>query len=185
MSASFETLYRRQTDPWGFATRQYERDRYRTILDALLRPCYANAYEPGCSIGELTVQLAPRCSHLTALDIAPSAVERARRRCAQQPHVEIHCEDVITHPRPGPFDLIILSELGYYFEPEELGSLALVLSDALDPGGELVAAHWLGRSEDHVLHGDAVHATLYSHLPLRWIKGARYGGFRIDSWRRA
>ena len=42
------------------------------------RERYASAFEPGCSIGVLTAQLAPRCDRLLACDVAAAAVESAR-----------------------------------------------------------------------------------------------------------
>lgn len=52
-------------------------------------------------------------------------------------------------------------------------------------GGEFVAVHWLNHAAGHVLHADAVHCQLLAHLPLRWLKGERHGGLRIDSWQLA
>jgi trans-aconitate methyltransferase len=62
---------------------EYERDRCQATTAALMRRRYAEAFEPGCSSGELTAQLARFCVHITATDAAPSAVARARQRCAQ------------------------------------------------------------------------------------------------------
>ncbi len=184
-AAAFESLYRANPDPWNFSASAYERARYRTIVDSLPRPFYARAFEPGCSVGELTAQLAPRCGRVVACDLAPSAVERARRRCAQFDNVSIECADLATQHAAGPFDLVMFSEIGYYFSAAQLGDLARDLAARLARGGDFLAAHWLGTSPDHVLHGDIVHAELLSVLPLTWLGGTRYDGFRIDAWRSA
>jgi chemotaxis methyl-accepting protein methylase len=39
------------------------------------------------------------------------------------------------------FDLIVLSEAGYYFDVESLAVLARRLAESLNPGGELIAVH--------------------------------------------
>jgi hypothetical protein len=59
------------------------------------------------------------------------------------------------------------------------------LARRLVPGGEFVAVHWRGQSEDHVLHGDAVHAIVEATLEkgCAWLKGERYPEFRLDLWR--
>ena len=181
---AFEHRYRENPDPWNFAASHYERGRYRTLVDALTRPAYASAFEPGCSVGELTAELARICGHVLATDIAPSAVESARRRCAGLGNVAIRCADVSAEVPPGPYDLVVFSEIGYYFDPPRLVSIACEIADNLSIGGEFVAAHWLGHSVDHVLHGDAVHAHLLANLPLRWLRGERHCGFRLDLWRR-
>ena len=184
--AAFEAKYRRAGDPWNFTASRYERDRYEHTLRSLTRDRYRRAFEPACSIGVLTAALAERCDYLTAIDIAPSAVAAARERCASFPHVKIWCADLATMCPQGRFDLIVFSELGYYFEAARLTRIARSLAELLAPGGELLGVHWLGSSDDHLLHGDEVHAILHAALPAscRWLKGARHPGFRLDTWRR-
>ena len=183
-AAAFEALYQASADPWKFASSTYEQQRYDAILSSLSRPSYASAYEPGCSIGELTVRLAPRCRRLLAVDIAPSAIDRARSRCAAHPNVRIDVADARDVPAQS-FDLIVFSELGYYFAERTLVELVSRLMGRLTAGGEFVAVHWLGDSDDHVLHGDAVHRCLRERLALPHLKDVRHPGFRIDTWRRS
>ena len=184
--AAFEAKYRRTGDPWDFAGSRYERDRYELTLRSLMRTRYRRAFEPACSIGVLTAALAERCDEVLAIDIAPSAVVMARERCAIFPRVTISCADLAAQCAEGPFDLIVFSELGYYFEEAQLTRIADSLSATLEAGGELIGVHWLGTSEDHLLHGDQVHAILKDTLQksCAWIKGARRPGFRLDTWRR-
>jgi cyclopropane fatty-acyl-phospholipid synthase-like methyltransferase len=183
----FEALYSRNPDPWNFATSGYERERYAATLKSLQSDRYAAAFEPGCSVGELTALLAARCDRLLAIDVAPSAIARARARCAHLPQVELRCADVWADvwefPAPS-FDLIVFSEIGYYVEPLELARFASTVPARLAAQGEFVAVHWLGHSKDHCLHGDAVHDILLERLPLRWIGGSAHPGFRIDTWRK-
>jgi protein-L-isoaspartate O-methyltransferase len=181
----FEAQYHRSPDPWNFAGSAYESERYRATLAALGRLRYRRAYEPGCSVGVLTAELAPRCDYLLACDIAATAVSRARNRCKEFPHVDIVQGDVAQPPRAEPFDLIVFSEIGYYARACALRRTALALADRLTPDGEFVAVHWLGHSADHVLHGDEVHAILAANLPCAWTGGSRHPGFRIDTWRRS
>ena len=82
----------------------------------------------------------------------------------------------------GPFDLIIFSEIGYYFSRDHLAALARDLTRTLDAGGEFVGVHWLGDSQDHVLHGDVVHQVLEASLGLERVKACRAPGYRIDTW---
>jgi len=49
-------------------------------------------------------------------------------------------------------------------------------------GAVLIAAHWLGSSPDHKLHGDEVHGVLEGLPGLRLRARERYDGFRIDKW---
>jgi SAM-dependent methyltransferase len=139
-------------------------------------------YEPGCSIGVLTQQLAAIAGRVFATDFAPSATLQAQTRCANHPNVHIVCADVSAFVPPAPLDLIVFSEIGYYFSADDLSRLAAQLTACLVPGGEFVAAHWLGNSADHVLHGNRVHEILRNSLALETLRTDLHPGFRLDSW---
>jgi protein-L-isoaspartate O-methyltransferase len=182
--AAFEAKYRHSPDPWQFAASPYEQRRYATLLRSLSQARYSRAFEPACSVGVLTAALAERCDSLLACDIAPTAVHLARQRCMGFSNVHIYQADLSKSLPPGRFDLIVFSELGYYFSAAVLAKIIRGLAMRMSPGGEFVAVHWRGRSEDHVLHGDAVHAILKATLGKRyaWLKGERYREFRLDLW---
>jgi len=183
--AFFEARYQASSDPWHFASSAYELDRYEITLESLSRRKYRCGFEPGCSVGVLTAALARRIDHLIACDISATAVACAKERCRELSNVEIYRRDVAEGPPDGTFDLIVFSELGYYFSADRLGTIARQIVDRLEPGGEFVAVHWLGNSSDHLLHGDEVHEVLGRVLPCEQMAGSRHAGFRIDSWRRA
>ena len=60
------------------------------------------------------------------------------------------------------FDLIVLSEILYYFEPETVDAIMLTASDRLEPGGHLVACHYRPVVPDHALRGDDVHRRIHA-----------------------
>ena len=113
----FRDLYAACADPWGLAGRWYEARKYAVSTALLPRQRYGRAFEPGCSIGVLTAMLAPRCDALLACDAVPDAVSSARARTAGLPGVRVEQRAVPGQWPPGSFDLIVLSELLYYFEP--------------------------------------------------------------------
>ncbi len=49
--AYFDQMYAASADPWGFTSRWYEKRKYALTLAMLPRERYADAFEPGCSIG--------------------------------------------------------------------------------------------------------------------------------------
>ncbi len=83
------------------------------------------------------------------------------------------------------FDLVVLSEIGYYFEVPELVELRDRAVASLEPGGTLVAVHWRGHSDAHRLHGDVVHAHLADAAGVRPLGAYLDDGFRLDLWERA
>ena len=108
------------------------------------RERYRAAYEPGCSIGVLTRLLADRCDTLVASDFIPAAVAKAREQVADLPHVRV---DELVTPREWPvgtFDLIVVSELAYFLQPDEVRELGRLIGGSIEAGGSVVMVHWLG-----------------------------------------
>jgi SAM-dependent methyltransferase len=106
--------------------------------------------------------LADHCDQLLAADIAASAVAATAQRVASQRHVTVSQLDVPREWPAGSFDLIVLSEVGYYLDRPSLRDLVDRCADSLEPGGALVAVHWRHPVEDYPLGGDEVHAEIRS-----------------------
>jgi len=154
----FDDLYARNGDPWRLATRWYETRKRAVTLASLPEERYATGLEVGCSVGTLTEALAGRVDDLLAVDISRAAVETARERVGDRARVEV--ADVLESFPAGPFDLIVLSEVGYYFGRDGLARLLDHVEAALAPGGTVVACHWRHPVDDYPLGGDEVHALL-------------------------
>jgi SAM-dependent methyltransferase len=181
---TFESMYQAAQDPWQFASSDYERGRYQALLSMLQRQRYRWAFEPGCSIGELSALLAPRCDRLLAIDVAPTAITRARQRCHEFPNVEFEVADLERFEPDRVFDLIVLSEIGYYFDRPRLEAILGRLASSLSEDGELVSCHWLGHSPDHAQHAEEVHETCLAALPLSLNRSSVQSHYRIDTWLR-
>jgi SAM-dependent methyltransferase len=159
--AYFDDLYRKDPDPWGFRTRDYERHKYEDTVAALEGRRFASAIEVGCSIGELTARLAPSCDKLLGVDIAEAPLELARVRNAATPHVRFARMQLPQQRPEGAFDLIVLSEVLYYFGLSDLEAVARWTCQALAPGGVALLVHWLGETPDYPCTGEeAVEAFL-------------------------
>ena len=183
----FEKMYRATADPWAFASREYEQRRYDTILHHVPSGRFHQVFEPGCSIGELTARLAQCCTSVTAIDIAQAAIETARRRCEDLGNVDVYQGALPDDLPAGPFDLVVFSEIGYYFTEAQLIDLAPAVASRIEREGELLAVHWTGVSADHVLSGEQVHAILRDHLPMEHLVTESHpfdelDGFLLDVW---
>jgi SAM-dependent methyltransferase len=178
----FEGKYQERDDPWDFASSDYERSRYETIMAALDAQPYERVFEPGCSVGELTWRLAGRCGHVDALDISYSAVERAKRRCREFSNITFRVGSLPHQIPEDEFDLVMFSEVGYYFDEASLKDLTTALVQRIRLSGTLLAAHWLGISKDHLLSGDRTHEVLGSVEGLCLTRSERHAGFRLDRW---
>jgi SAM-dependent methyltransferase len=178
--AFFESLYQRANDPWQFGTSPYEQARYASILRALPPQRFRRAFEPGCSVGILTEKLATICDQVEAIDISPTAASRARYRCRTLANVKVVQGALPSAMPDGDFDLILLCEIGYYFQPSDLAALVSQLASRLRPAGHLLAEHWLGSSPDHLLSGDRANQIIGATADLVLEASHRHEGFRID-----
>jgi SAM-dependent methyltransferase len=160
----FERLYAEHADPWRFETSPYERAKYARTVAALGPRRFGLGLEVGCSIGVLTAMLAERCERLLAVDCSELAVERARRRLAGRPGVRVERRTLPEEMPAGPFDLIVCSEVLYYWSRDLLIEALAALRSALAPGGSLLAVHWRPRTRTYPLQGDEVHEILAREL---------------------
>lgn len=160
----FDDMYRGSKDPWSLASRWYEQRKYDLTVAALPRPRYRSAFEPACSVGELTARLAERCDALLACDRVGSAVDSAARRTAGLPHVTVRQLTLPGEWPTGTFDLIVLSELLYYFDTQDLARLLDRTVQTLEPDGTLVTVHWNHPVDEHLRTGDEL-AVILAGVP--------------------
>ena len=165
-AAYFDAMYAAAPDPWGFEDRWYEQRKYAISLAQLPNPRYRSAFEPGCSIGVLSAMLAGRCDHLLSCDVAAAAVRAATRRTRDLPNVRIERHQVPGQWPPGRFDLIVFSEILYYFGDRDLEQMLDLALRALEPGGTLLAVHWRHPVSEYPRSGDDVHQVLAARSGL-------------------
>ncbi len=181
----FEALYRTDEDPWKFATSAYEAEKYARTLAVLGAEPIRAALEVGCSIGVLTAELARRCEYLVATEVSATALEQARDRCAALDNIEFRLTRSNGDSLGGPFDLVLLSEVLYFWDDADLSAFTHRFEQALAPGGRVVLVHWLGET-DFPKSADSA-ATGFRAL----LRGTytvelseRTAHYRLDVWRR-
>jgi SAM-dependent methyltransferase len=167
----FDQMYEHSLDPWSLAHSWYEHRRHAIMLAALPYQEYRHAFEPGCSVGVLTEKLTYRCHHVTATDVATTALERASRRLRaggrQQQVTLLHRS--IDQPWPqASFDLVVLSEVCYYLRREVLRAVLDRECPRLMPGATVIASHWRRPIAGYPMTGeganDVIAATPGLHL---------------------
>ena len=155
----FDGVHGRSEDPWNYTSSWYERRKRALTLAALPAETYESGLEVGCSIGTLTAELAGRCRNLMAVDASGTALTLAGRRLAGLPHVGLRRLVVPEAWPEGRFDLVVVSEVGYYLAADELSTLWDRIEACLEPGGTLLLCHWRHPVDGWELDGDAVHAA--------------------------
>src|SRR5260370_23957570 len=141
----FDALYRESGDPWNLVSAWHERRKYAITIACLPRERYRSGLEPGCSAGELTRLLAPRCDRLVSFDFAEQAVDRARRAVGGLSGVTVERRSLPPELPDGSLDLIVASEVLYYLSAQDLAVVAAGLAARMEAGGDLIAVHHRAR----------------------------------------
>ncbi|KPG88511.1 bifunctional PIG-L family deacetylase/class I SAM-dependent methyltransferase [Frigoribacterium sp. RIT-PI-h] len=174
----------RRADPWRGTARWYERRKRAPPAASPPRERDGRVLEVGCSIGVLTGDLAPAADRLLALDVSSVAVQAARERLANLPHVAVEQADAAADYPSGTFDLVVLSEVGYYLAPEAFGRLVDSIVDGLAEDGDVVACHWTQPEGDFRQSADDVHARLGADPRLHRVSHHVEGDFVLDVFSR-
>ena len=180
--AYFEAMFADNDDPWSFRSRWYETRKRAMTLASLPRARYGNAFEPGCANGELSVELAARCDRLLISDGTRRAVDIARDRLSSMPHVEVMQAWVPDEWPSDGFDLVVISELGYFLSPEALEKLIRKVRGSLQPNGTVLACHWRQQIEGCALDGDEVQRRIGYGLGLPSQTRVADADFLLEVW---
>jgi SAM-dependent methyltransferase len=175
----FDRVYAQSPDPWNFETSQYELEKYHATVEALGSRRFRSAFEIGCSIGVLTSLMAPNCERLLAVDVSVEALERARKRCAGEANVTF-ARMSVPHDFPSDtFDLVLVSEVAYYWSKADL-SLSIDKIAGAARGGIVELVHYLPKVYDYPQSGDDVHSAFLADSRFTLLRNHRTEKYRID-----
>ncbi|HEK1689273.1 TPA: methyltransferase domain-containing protein [Pseudomonas putida] len=178
----FADLYADNDDPWAFRTRWYERRKRDLLVASLPRQCYQRVFEPACANGELSASLAERCAELLCQDLDPTAVALARQRLAGLPNASVVTGRLPADWPGGSFDLIVLSEVGYYLNATDWLQVIEQSVASLTYDGGLLACHWRHPIAGCPQDGREVHQLLAKHVPLYPVFRHEEADFLLEYW---
>lgn len=181
----FESMFLGDNDPWNLESSAYEQAKYDHTIHALPGRTYARGFEVGCAKGVLTSKLAPHCDTLFAIDVSGTALNAARRRCT--PFAQVSFANM-NFPEQTPdqvFDLIVLSEVAYYWSDRDIRRVGEWIGRHLLPGGDLLLVHWTGET-DYPQSGDGALTKLRDALTAKTdvVTAQRCDHYRLDLWRK-
>lgn len=182
----FDNVYNANDDPWNFSTSNYEAEKYAATLAALPHEKYESAFEIGCSIGILTAQLALRCHSLLAVDVNEKALQQARERCRKLSHVRFNLMQIPKDFPSEKFDLVIVSEVGYYLSVKDWQLSQAKIVTHLNPDGIVCMVHWTHFVADYPQTGNAVHNSFaeWSKNKLQHLQTECTADYRLDVWQK-
>ena len=152
----FDDLWKRG-DPWELESSDFEQGKYRRQWQMLGGRRYARALEIGCGAGWFTRFLARIAQKVVALDVAPSAIARARAAGDDPEVVDFRVANVMDYDlrAEGPWDLVVMSEtiyyLGWLYPFFDVAWLASELFASTTDGGRLLMANTCGGVEEDYL----------------------------------
>ncbi|MBK8575727.1 MAG: methyltransferase domain-containing protein [Elusimicrobia bacterium] len=144
-----ERVFSRRPDPFHYESSPYERHRLEALLQSAQpgKELFDWGLEVGCAEGSLTHALAGQCRHLVAVDISPTAIQRARARC---PATVLFIESEFFSFLPqrtgaGTFDLVVFGDVLYYLDKpasrDEFLALFPRVKSWLSPKARVILAH--------------------------------------------
>jgi SAM-dependent methyltransferase len=156
------SLYAETHDPWDFEHSTYEQNKFKATRNALSQPRYNATFELGCGNGQLARHLVQISDRYTGMDAVEKALSAARQAVPTGTFVKGF------YPCPLPddtFDLIVLSEILYFLNPQGIGLLASDIGSRW-PNAEVICVTWLGPSGNELQGDDAAEifkAALVTH----------------------
>lgn len=183
----FDALYTNKPDPWDYQTSPFEARKRAKTIEALGERTFQAGLELGCSIGVLTTNLAPHCETLVGVDGSPLACDLARVRLADYLNVEIvqarFPDDLETLTALGERDLIVLSEILYFFSTDDIAALASYVCATLSQDGLCVVVNFDGETQAGFsgVEANQLFAQL-SHGTLEQTSLKTYEGFQVVTY---
>jgi SAM-dependent methyltransferase len=150
-------------DPWNLDSSLFEHDKYECQFRMISDRRYARVLEIGCGNGYFSRRLSLLAERVVALDIAPSAIERARAAGTADGVIDFRVANAMEYDptAEGPWDLIVFSEtlpfLGWLYPMFDVGWLARQLFEATHLEGRLLMCNTLGENVGHLLRPWMVH----------------------------
>ncbi len=154
LDETFEDRWR-EGDPWDLETSALDQESYARQLALLGDRRYGRVLEIGCAAGAFTRRLAALADRVLALDVAPSAIERARQDIPANVEFRVGNAMELDPVGEGPWDLVVMSEtiyyLGWLYTFFEVGWLAEQMFEATQSGGRFLMANTYGGGSNSLM----------------------------------
>lgn len=94
--------------------------------------------EAGCGTGRISARLHDRGARVSCLDIAPEALQMAKRQLPSLPEQRFICGSILTMPRDERFDIIWNAGVLEHFNQADQSRAIGECIDVLSPGGKVI-----------------------------------------------
>lgn len=139
----------RNPDPYKVSASGYELEKMERVMATLgFEKRFGSILEIGCGEGNMTARLASISGRTLATDISDMAVRRTRETTSSFPNVETQRLDLLSDEPPGQFDLVVASEVLYYFEKGQLPAVLERITSCVKNGGSVALIHARALADD-------------------------------------
>jgi SAM-dependent methyltransferase len=189
MPTDWESKYQASDTPWDKGAPS------PGLVDFLAEhPVAGRVLVPGCGLGHDVRALAAGGAEVVGLDIAPSAVEAARR-LPLVGRERYECADLFALPAPmrASFDLVWEHTCFCAIDPSLRLDYVEAVAGALVPGGQLLAVFYLDPGNDHPDEGPPFEVSIAEldrlflprfTLVREWLPARAYPGREGREWMR-
>lgn len=171
--------YHAREDPWGLDGRWYERRKRALLMASLPRERFRRALELGCSTGPNTRAISERADAVLGIDSSQKALDKAIA-AGVPANVTYERMELPAQWPSGAYDLIVLSEVAYYWTPEQFGRALDLINESATDDAVFIACHWRKTVEGTPLTGDDVHAAISARPEWRVLSRHIEDDFLMD-----
>lgn len=123
-----------EEDPWGVSEKEEEWEKAYFILDII--PNAESGLDLGCGEGVFTKLYKRKIKNLSACDISPTAIERAKENVDG---VNFFVQDMTQKfDMKERFDMVLINEVLYYINPKKWKQMSENIYGLLKPKGKLL-----------------------------------------------
>lgn len=166
--AEFESRFARDADPWATFSNRDEAVKRRAILHAMGQAPYGRVLEIAAGNGSNSVAIASRALRLDATEatdsgtmlVASALSGRTRTRA-----IKLVVPGRLPRTR---YDIVVVAEVLYYLNAQDMARTARIIAGALRLGGVLVLAHHRVDYPDFAQHAGKLQRTFLRVTGRHW-----------------
>lgn len=121
-------------DPWGVSRKKDELDKAAHVLEIIPECKYG--IDLGCGEGTFTVFYDGKIEYLSACDVSPTAIERAKNKSS---NIDFFVQDITERfDLKKKFDVVLINEVLYYIHPSKWKNMSENVYRLLNQNGMLI-----------------------------------------------
>lgn len=143
----FELKYIRN-NPYRVNGSFYDIEQCNRAVEIIKGRRYSSILEIGCGNGYLLERYSSLSDRVIVTDISRLALKRAKERLKGKKHIEFRQSDLLKEDINEKFDLVICSEVLYYFTLDQLKGVVPKILNYIKKDGNLLSIHIRSLNDD-------------------------------------